>query len=305
MNIAQLGQKTIATHEQKNINVFDGWLKECPGNYYNVNQSTDIFDEHIYMIIQHFFVGGYLQFNAHYSQYFFGLSLGFLLAAFKNQKYILTKQLDENVSAKNFKKLKVYYISWLFVSPIIILINWLFINLQVTNQIQKGIRSQKYNFIEYFSSSEPLECIIPELQVFLQFIQMLSISIFIIIFETGLNSISNKKAERILYIRRYSTLWLTHLVLGYSFSAPLRNILQVTSDVKFTAYEFVIYICLYFSQLFLLQCVLDTYLDCFSLDWVILKYRHIFQISSKFNPISDQHLKIQPVNLFGLPNDDQ
>ena len=112
--------------------------RECPGNFFGPTDTT--FNNHIRNVFLHFLSGNYMQMNCQYMFFMSGLSIGFLICAFKMQKHhVLTAVVEEAIVQEKhhfkaepttyptavklqYKRLRRNYLLVLGLSPFIVFI---------------------------------------------------------------------------------------------------------------------------------------------------------------------------------------
>ena len=127
--------------------------------------------------------------------------------------------------------------------------------------------------------------------------QLYLVGIAILIFETAPMKTTIIRTQRVLYLRRFSTLSFSCFVFGYALSQPIRNVLGMC-DGKLDIFMFMVYEFALFSTQLLVHCLLDLMEDRMTPDWIIKSFGAIFAIGKDKKPLSDQHLNVYPINLF-------
>ncbi|CAL6111698.1 Transmembrane_domain-containing protein [Hexamita inflata] len=296
MNISNGLRKSMAKATGLNPETdFKGSDRECPGNAFG-GWYVQTIQTHFQYIFYHFNAGTYMQMNCMYMFFMMGLSLGFVIVAFKHQKQQIMQEKAENYKLQ-YKKLKRNYYLYLGLSPIIILICELLVHVQVKAQVKSGVRTFRFGFAEYFKTLLPPDCYVPEYNLAAMCVQMWLVFLAILLFDGTTNAKAKKRAERILYLRRFSSLSFSCFVFGYALSQPIRNLLQIEAG-KTYIWDYIGYIIMYFVITLLVHCTFDTFGDRMTPDWAIKRFGHIFSFKDKFTDVSEQHLNVDPINLF-------
>ena len=65
--------------------------------------------------------------------------------------------------------------------------------------------------------------------------------------------------------------------------------------------ETLMYLAFYAVSGHFVMCALDKSGDVFTVDWVFSRLRHLLTPGNgAFKPLSDSHLKVKPINIFGV-----
>ncbi|CAL5992129.1 Transmembrane_domain-containing protein [Hexamita inflata] len=296
MPIANSLRRSMAKSINIDPNSITGMNRECPGNYFG---TAATFQEHLRNIFYHFNAGNYMQMNCQYMFFMMGLSIGFVLSAFKVHKSeIMNSHNTQEQIKKDYLKIRRNYLMYFSFSPLIILALEFAILAQVDAQLKSGVRTFKFDMAAFFKDYIPNDCFVPEYCMAAMCAQMYCVILAIALFECTTDTKAKIRAERILYLRRFSSFSFSCFVFGYMLSQPIRNILKVYyQDLQI--WEFIGYLIVYFIVTLLIQCMFDTMQDKLTPDWMIKRFSHIFSAKGKFSDVSEQHLNVNPVNLFG------
>ncbi|CAL5972118.1 Transmembrane_domain-containing protein [Hexamita inflata] len=297
MPIANSLRTSMAKSIDINPDQMTGALRECPGNYFGPVSTT--FQEHLRNIFYHFNAGNYMQMNCQYMFFMMGLSIGFVLSAFKVHKSeILNSHNTQEQIKKDYLQIRRKYLMYFSFSPLIILALEFAIIAQVNSQLKSGVRSFKFDFAAFVSKQIPNDCFVPEYCMAAMCAQMYCVILAIALFECTTSAKAKIRAERILYLRRFSSLSFSCFVFGFMLSQPIRNMLKIGGH-SIQIWGYIGYIVLYFILTLLVHCMFDTMQDKLTPDWMIKRFSHIFSAKGKFSEVSEQHLNVNPVNLFG------
>ncbi|CAL6070474.1 Transmembrane_domain-containing protein [Hexamita inflata] len=270
--------------------------RECPGNYFKEVQTLQ---EHLRNIFYHFLSGTWMQMNCQYTFFMIRLSIGFVLSAFKYHKMeVLDSQATQLDINKRYMKIRKYYIIYLSLSPLIIVIVEFALLAQVRIQFESGVRSFIFDTAAFSKVSYPKKCFVPEYCAAIMCAQMYCVVLAVALFECTTTHKAKVRAERILFLRRMSSFSFSCFVFGLAVNQPLNNILKV-QDSSLSAWGYIGYLVIYFITHLLIQCLFDTFEDKITPDWFIKRFAHIFTMKEKFTPVSEQHLNVAPINLFG------
>ncbi|CAL5971864.1 Transmembrane_domain-containing protein [Hexamita inflata] len=296
MPIAHSLRRSMAKSININPDLITGANRECPGNYFG---KEDTFQLHLRNIFYHFNAGNYMQMNCSYMFFMMGLCIGFVLSAFKVHKSeILNSQDTKELIKKKYNTIRRNYIMYFSFSPLIILALEFAIIAQVEAQLNTGVRTFRFDFSTFLQFYAPNDCFVPEYCMAAMCAQMYCVILAIALFECTTDGKAKIRAERILYLRRFSSLSFSCFVFGYFLSQPIRNILKIYKhDIQI--WNFIGYMVVYYSITLLVHCMFDTMQDKLTPDWMIKRFSHMFSAKGKFSDVSEQHLNVNPVNLFG------
>ncbi|CAL6070476.1 Transmembrane_domain-containing protein [Hexamita inflata] len=270
--------------------------RECPGNYFG---PAETLQEHLRNLFYHFLSGTWMQMNCHYAFFMIGLSIGFILVAFKFHKNEILKSSEEpQDKKKHYMKVRMYYLMYFSFSPLIIVAVELGLLAQVRAQMKSGVRSFIFDTAAFAANYYPKECFVPEYCAAIMCAQMYCVVLAVALFECTTTHKAKVRAERILFLRRMSSFSFSCFVFGLAVNQPLNNILKV-QDSSLSAWGYIGYLVIYFITHLLIQCLFDTFEDKITPDWFIKRFAHIFTMKEKFTPVSEQHLNVAPINLFG------
>lgn len=244
--------------------------------------------------------------------YWAGMIYGLLLVSFKIYKQDFVKQYNDEINDKNsilkqYNNYKKIFLSFLGVFPIIFLPIYFLVKLQVLKQFKAGIREPLFVFS--LSVYYPGNCYVPEFACGELGVQLFLVFLGLILFETHSLAVCKIRAERILFLRRFSTYSLSCFVFGYFLPFPIKALgfpFQKNADGNemygyLSIPVYLGYIIVYFGITWWIHLLLDNYGGFLTPDWMVQRFMAFFNVGPKrgFKPIPDQHLKVKPANLFG------
>ncbi|KAH0573893.1 Transmembrane domain-containing protein [Spironucleus salmonicida] len=285
------------TWKYENIPAAD-WPIECPAN--KLNQQT-LFGAHIQSIFMHFLAGEVMQVNPLFSYFFVGFAYAAMLVRFKLIKKQLLDRDDREEAATAYQAERRRYIIMGWAYPAFWFLISVLVSVQARQELKSGLRSYVFDITMFLASQQPTDwCLVPEFSCPTLVAEIVLLNLGFYLFEFGTKPVTYVRTQRILFLRRFSSMSFTYFVFSRYLGRPMYSILRVSKLNSLTTLQFYGYMGIYFCVTLCIQLALDTIYCRLMPDWIIKRWSDLFMVKkSARTELSDNHLNVRPVILFG------